>query len=461
MKQLTLAKLTIAILAFFLSGSSVAQTADSIIIKKIADDVMTNSTAYENLRYLCKKVGARLSGSPNAQKAVEATARMLKEAGADTVYLQPCMVPRWVRGEKEKGYVQLTNGTKYNLKLCALGNSIGTGKKGLLAPVIEITSMDELHALGGKALKGKIAFLNFQMDPTYFNTFRAYGKSGIARWGAPTIAAKYGAVAAMVRSMASNPDDYPHTGVTVYNDSFPKIPAFAISTNDAIWLSNQLKTKKKAAAFLQNTSTMLQDAPSFNVVGELKGTEFPDEIITVGGHLDSWDLAEGAHDDGAGCVQSIEVLRAIKAAGIGTKRTLRAVLFMNEENGGRGAGKYLELAKAKNEKHLFALESDEGGFTPRGFNLEMSDEQFEKIMQWKNLFYPYGVYYFTQGGSGADIEGLKILGTALAGLSPDTQRYFEVHHASTDVFESVSRRELLLGAANMAALIYLIDKYGL
>ena len=446
---------------FVFSFNLLAQKEDSITIKKIADEVLTNSTAYENLRYLCKKIGPRLSGSANAQKAVEATVRMLKEAGADTVYLQPCMVPHWIRGEKEKGYVQLANGAKRNLKLTSLGNSIGTGKKGVSASVIEVKSFAELDALGSTIIKGKIVFLNFPMNPTYVETFRAYGESGIARWAGPSHAAKYGAIATMVRSMASNPDDYPHTGVMQYNDSFPKIPAVAISTNDAIWLSKQLKLKMMLTAYIQNTSTMLPDAPSFNVVGEMRGTAFPDEYITVGGHLDSWDLAEGAHDDGSGCVQSIEVLRAFKAAGIKPKRTIRAVMFMNEENGGRGGSKYLELAQVNKEKHVFALESDAGGFTPRGFNFDVKDEQFQKLLQWKDLFYDYGVYFFRRGGSGADIGELNKVGAGLSGLSPDTQRYFDIHHAVTDVFENVSRRELHLGAVNMTALIYLVDKYGL
>ncbi len=447
--------------SFLCAVNLLAQKEDSIVIKKIADEVLTNGTAYENLRYLCKKIGPRLSGSANAQKAVEATARMLKDAGADTVYLQPCMVPHWVRGEKEKGYIQLANGSKHDLKLCALGNSLGTGKKGVTAPVIEVKSFTELDALGTSVIKGKIVFLNFQMNPTYVETFRAYGESGIARWAGPSQAAKYGAVATMVRSMASNPDDYPHTGVMQYNDSFPKIPAVAISTNDAIWLSKQLKLKMMLTAYIQNSSAMLPDAPSFNVVGEIKGAEFPDEFITVGGHLDSWDLAEGANDDGSGCVQSIEVLRALKATGIKPKHTIRAVMFMNEENGGRGGDKYLELAKANKEKHVFALESDAGGFTPRGFNFDVKDEQFEKLLQWKELFYNYGVYFFRKGASGSDIGELNKVGAALSGLSPDTQRYFDIHHAVTDTFENVSRRELHLGALNMTALIYLVDKYGL
>ncbi len=439
----------------------IAQSEDSIMIKKIADEVLTNGRAYENLRFLCKKIGPRLSGSPQAQKAVEATALMLKEAGADTVYLQPCMVPHWVRGIKEKGFIQVAGKPIYPLHLCSLGNSLGTGKKGINAGVVEVKSFKELDQLGTAIIKGKIVFFNFEMNPTYVHTFRAYGESGLSRWAGPSKAASYGAIGAMIRSLASNTDDFPHTGVMAYNDSFPKIPAVAISTNDAEWLSRQLKLKMVVTASFTNTSTMLADTVSYNVVGEIRGKEFNKEIITVGGHLDSWDLAEGAQDDGAGVMQSIEVLRAIKAVGIQPKRTLRAVMFMNEENGGRGGEKYLELAEKNNETHLFALESDEGGFTPRGFRLEMNEPQLSKVAQWKNLFYPYGVYDLSAGGSGSDVGPLKKIGASLAGLNPDSQRYFDVHHASTDVFENVSKRELHLGALNMAALVYLIDKYGL
>jgi hypothetical protein len=438
-----------------------AQKADSITIKKIADDIMTNGKAYDNLRYLCKQVGPRLSGSANAQKAVEATFRMLKEAGADTVYLQPCMVPHWVRGEKESGYIKLADGTKYKLNLCALGNSVGTGKNGVLNSVIEINSFAELDLLGKQVIKGKIVFFNFPMNPTYITTFRAYGESGVSRNRGPARAAKYGAIGVMVRSLASNIDDYPHTGFTGYNDSFPKIPAVAISTRDAEWLSLQLKKKMQLTAWFKTSSLMMADVPSFNVIGEIHGSTFPNEIITVGGHLDSWDLAEGAQDDGTGCVQSIEIIRALKATGIQPKRTVRAVMFMNEENGGRGGKAYIEEAKKKNEQHIFALESDAGGFTPRGFGLEMNETPRNKVLKWKDLFYNYGVYDLTQSGSGSDIEPLKELGTALAGLSPDTQRYFDLHHAATDIFESVSKRELNLGAVNMAAMIWLVSEYGL
>lgn len=450
----------IAFLVFAcLSSAAFSQNTDSTIIKKIADEVMLRSTAYENLRFLCKNIGPRLSGSANAQKSVLATADMLRQAGADTVYLQPCMVTHWERGAKESGFINF-GGSKYNLRLCALGNSLGSGKKGVSGNVVEVKSMAELHRLGN-SVKGKIVFFNIAMDPRHIRTFRAYGESGIGRRSGASQAAKYGAIGVMVRSLSSNVDAYPHTGALQYNDSFPKIPAVAISTLDAEWLSKKLAIHKTLPGFFITNSRMLPDAPSFNVIGEIRGSVFPDQILTVGGHLDSWDLGEGAQDDGAGCVQSIEVLRALKASGIQPKRTIRAVMFMNEENGGAGGDAYLAHAKEKNENHLFALESDAGGFTPRGFNLDMSSSQRERIMQWKPLFANYSANEFLAGGSGSDIAPLKEIKTALAGFSPDSQRYFDLHHAATDIFEAVSKRELDLGAVNMAALIWLVSEYGL
>lgn len=449
-----------AFICFLYVSVAYSQNNDSLMVKKIVDEVMTNATAYSNLRMLCKQVGPRLSGSDNYLKAVKLTQKMLKEAGADTVYLQECMVPHWVRGNKEKGELILSDGKKISLHLTALGNSVATPAKGISAPVIEIRSMAELANLAS-VIKGKIVFFNFKMNPTYINTFRAYGESGVSRTRGPALASKYGAVGVLVRSLTNNLSDYPHTGVTIYNDSFPKIPAVAISTNDAEYLSKELMKKKVTKAWFSTDCKMLPDAKGYNVVGEIKGSAFPAEIITVGGHLDSWDLAEGANDDGSGVTQSIEVLRTFKAMGIQPKRTVRAVLFVNEENGERGGEAYLAEAKSKNENHIFALESDAGGFTPRGFSFDVTAEQWNKILGWKNYFYHSGVYDFSKGGSGSDVGPLKEIGAALAGLIPDSQRYFDIHHAATDVFENVSERELNLGAANMAALIYLVSEYGM
>ncbi len=441
------------------SVSVFAQQSDSVKIKKLADEVMTNSKAYDNLRYLCKKIGPRLSGSVNAQKAVLAGMQMLKDAGADTIYLQPCTVPHWVRGNKESGYFS-AGGKKTVLHLTALGNSEGSNGKPITGSITEVNSMEELYA-AGNTLKGKIVFFNIKMNPTYIRTFKAYGESGVGRRAGAAQAAKYGAIGVMVRSLASNIDDHPHTGALQYNDSFPKIPAVAISTADAEQLSALIKSGKPVTGSFTTSCRMMGTANSYNVIGELRGSKYPEQIITVGGHLDSWDLAEGAQDDGTGIVQSIEVIRALKATGMQPQRTVRAVLFMNEENGGGGSKAYLDNAKSKGEQHIFALESDDGGFTPRGFSLDMSEEKKAKIRSWKNLFYNYGVYDLSEGGSGSDVGPLKQVGAALAGLNTDSQRYFDIHHAETDVFENVSKREVDLGAVNMAALIWLVSEYGL
>ena len=452
----------IIILAAFLFSSLFAfsQSEDSVQIRKIANEILKNSTAYSNLRVLCKDVGPRLSGSAGAQKAIEVTAKMLKDAGADTVYLQPAMVTHWERGKPEKAFAQFGY-TKRDLKVTAIGNTVATPTGGVSAQVVEVKSMEALAALGKKNIAGKIVFYNIEMDPTFIRTFQAYGTNGAGRRSGPAEASRYGAIGVIVRSLASNVDDHPHTGATLYNDSLPKLSAVAVSTADAEWLSKALKSQPTMKVTYTTNCKMFPDVLSYNVIGEKRGTVYPGEIITVGGHLDSWDLAEGAHDDGTGCVQSIEVIRAFTALGIGTKRTIRAVMFMNEENGGGGARAYYDSAKAKKENHIFAMESDAGGFTPRSFSIGAKAPEYEKILSWLPLFYDYGVYEMHKGGGGSDIGPLFSLGAALAGVEPDSQRYFDLHHAETDVFEAVSKRELDLSTVNMAALLWLVCEYGL
>lgn len=454
-------KFTAFLLASFIAFSSFAQSNDSLIVKKIVEDVLVNGTLYKNLRTLCKDVGQRLSSSSNFLKAVEVTQQMLKDAGADTVYLQECKIPHWVRGEKEQGNVTLKNGKTINFNLTALGNSVGTGKNGIQSPkIIEVNSLKELSTKASE-LKGNIVFLNIPMNQTYINTFRAYGETTSSRTYGPSLASKYGAIAALVRTVGINLTDIPHTGVTRYNDSFPKIPAVAISTNDAEMLSKYLKNGEVSKVWFFTDCKILPPTTGYNVVGEIRGSQFPEQIITVGGHLDSWDLAEGANDDGSGVVQSIEVIRVFKSLGIKPKRTIRAVLFADEEISGQGSKAYLANAIKMKEQHLFALESDAGGFTPRGFGLDGASDKVEKIKSWQTIFYPYGIYEFFNGGGGADVGPLKSIGATVVGLSPDSQRYFDIHHASTDVFENVSERELKLGAGVMAALIYLVSQHGL
>ncbi len=446
----------------FLSISSFAQNKDEAFIKKISDEILTNSKAYDNLRVLTKTIGARLAGSPQMYKAEDWGFALLKASGSENTFKQECRVPHWVRGGKDEAIALLPGNKKRALDIVALGNSKGTGAKGLTAPVILINSFEELEAKKDQ-VKGKIVFYNYKFKPTFIRTFESYGDAVKYRGlqGTAT-AAKYGAVATIVRSMSHSTDNHPHTGATRYDSAYAINPAVAIGLLDADWLATAITQNPGLRVQLKTNGHFLPDAIGHNIVGELKGSELPEEFITVGGHLDSWDNCEGAHDDGAGITQTIEVLRTLKALRYKPKRTIRFVLFANEENGTRGGNKYADKAVENKETHVLAIESDAGGFTPRGFSFSCSEAQFEKIKAWQQLLAPYYGGNFERGGGGTDIEPLRRkLGTPLAGLLPDSQRYFDIHHARSDVFETVNKRELELGAVNIAALIYLVDQYGL
>ncbi len=451
------------IIALFLITFSInAQTDDERIIKEIYNTALTDGKAYGWLNHLSNQIGGRLSGSVQAELAVTYTKKQLDSLGLDRVWLQPVMVPKWVRGTPEFAYIESKPGITNNVPICALGGSVATPLGGLKAPVVEVQGIEDLAKLGEDKIKGKIVFFNRPMEPTLINTFRSYSSCVDQRYSGAEEAAKFGAVGVIVRSMNLRLDDYPHTGSMSYGD-LPvedRIPAAAISTNGAELLSTTLKLSPEIKFYFRQNCRQLADVQSFNVIGEIRGSTNPEEIIVVGGHLDSWDLGDGAHDDGAGCVQSMEVLHLFKKIGYRPKRTIRVVLFMNEENGLRGGNKYAEIARSKNENHLFALESDAGGFTPRGFSFDTSEAVFRQILSWKPLFEPYLIHQFIRGGSGADIGPLKNGQTVLAGLRPDSQRYFVHHHAANDTFEHVNKRELELGAATMAALVYLVDHYG-
>jgi hypothetical protein len=451
------------ILAAFIPMLASAQSnADSVYIKKISDEIMRNGKAHDLLRELTKGIGGRLAGSVQYTKAVQWGEASLKKLGADKVFLQECMMPNWKRGGKDQAAVVVQNGKKTNrsLDVLALGNSLGTGGKPLVAEVIAVQDFDEMEAKKDQ-LKGKIVYFNNKFNPTNIQTFKSYGEAGQYRRSGPSRAAKYGAVGVMIRSLTEATDNNPHTGTTGYDEAYPKIPAIALGNEDADYIWSTTRNNSIKVSMTTNGS-FGPDVVGHSVVAELTGTEFPNEYITVGGHLDSWDVNEGAHDDGAGIVQTIEIMRALKVLGYKPKRTLRFVLFANEENGMRGGNKYAEEAKKNNEKHVFALESDAGGFTPRGFGFTVSAAQLTKVQSWLPLLKPYGTDFLQAGGGGADIGPLnRTFGTPIAGLMPDSQRYFDIHHARSDVFENVNKRELNLGAVNMAALIYLVDQYGL
>jgi carboxypeptidase Q len=435
-------------------------------LRSIYSEALAHAQAFDNLRALVAQHPGRLGGSKSLEGAVLWAEKTLNALGLDRVYKQDVMVPHWERGAKES-VVMIDASGAAPLAAAALGGSSATSGTGLVAEVVEVQSLDEVVTLGHAKIAGKIVFFNRPMDPTPIRSTEAYRTAGDQRSKGPAHAAKYGAAGALTRSLTHARDDVPHTGATNFPAGQPRIPCAALSTLAADQLSARLTSATKnggaVRVAMKINARILPDAPSHNVIGEIRGTEFPDEIILVGAHLDSWDIAPGAHDDGAGVVQSIEVLRIFRALGLKPRHTLRCVLFTNEENGSRGSAAYTTSVKQKNEKHVLAVESDNGGFQPHGFNLgsTQGDAHVRAAAKWSALFAPYGIHSFVKGTGGADVSSLLVQGVPVAGLTPDSQRYFDLHHTAADTIDKVNPRELHLGAAALAALIWLVDTQGL
>ena len=439
--------------------SSVVQKYDSVAVH-IAKEALGSNNSYTMLEDLCTKVGNRISGSPQAAKAVQWAMKRMQDLGFENVHLEPVMVPHWVRGPVEEAYLLLPSGQREKLKITTLGGSIATPAEGITAEIVEVKSFDELRALGDKA-KGKIVFFNGVMDPTLLDTFAAYGGAVSQRSAGAVAAAKVGAVAAVVRSMSLTVNDDPHTGTMSYEPGVPQIPAVTISTAAADRLDALLGSDPGARLFIRTSSATLPPVTAHNLMGELTGSEKPDEVIVVSGHIDSWDLSVGAHDDGAGCAQSIEALLLIRELGLKPKRTIRAVLFMDEENGSAGGRDYARSDNRKAERHIAAIESDRGGFLPIGMGVGAKGEAFDRIKAWEPLFQRIGLQWIRPGGGGSDIAPLAESGTMLLDLVPDSQRYFDVHHSGTDTLDKVNPRELQLGANAMALMAYLLAEEGI
>ena len=326
--------------------------------------------------------------------------------------------------------------------------------------LIEFKSLEELKKASKEVIENKIVFINQPMDASQIITFKAYGACYPVRGNGAVEASKLGAKAVLIRSLGLPTDEYPHTGAMYYEDQVKRIPAAAVSTRDAELVSSLIQNKEKLTLHIEMDCRNFPDTNSFNVIGELKGTKKKAEIITVGGHLDSWDAGEGAHDDGAGVIHSLEALRILKMLQYKPKHTLRVVFFMNEENGNRGGIGYAELSKQKGEKHIAALESDRGGFAPRGFSCDGNEEQLKLLQSFEKVLSAYNLHVFEKGYGGVDIGPLKeqYNNIALFGFVPDSQRYFDFHHAPSDIFENVNKRELELGAASVSAMLYLLDQ---
>lgn len=455
--------LFIAFCSFQLSGEEVfARLSDTLVIRKIYSEALSNPVAYHNLDYLCNRIGGRLCGSPQAGKAVEWTKRLLDEMSLDSVYTQPVMVEHWERGAKESGRVISAKSGNHGLNVCAIGGSVPTPEGGITAGAVEVKTLDELKTLGRDKIEGKIVFFNRAADPTPVYTFESYGGAVDQRARGAMHAAWYGAVAVVVRSATPAHDNFPHTGNQHNADSVKAIPAVCISTNEADSLSKWLYNDPGLQISISLSCISHPASLSYNVIGEIRGSVYPGEVILVGGHLDSWDIGQGAHDDGAGIVQCIEVLRLFKSLEIKPAHTIRFVAFMDEEYGQTGAKVYAEISKQRviegKEKHIAAIEADRGGATPQGFSIDGSVEELDKIRSFQRLLEPYGIYSFMKGGSGVDIRDLKSQGALLIALVTDSQRYFDYHHSANDTFDKVNVRELELGAAAMTALVWLMDK---
>src|SRR5690606_30613311 len=374
---------------------------DSVMMERIYATSFVDGEAYKNLRYLTKEIGHRIAGSPQAGEAVQWSRSLMQELPFDRVYLQDVKVPYWERGAKEEAFILPT---REPLKVLALGGSVATPAGGLEAEVIEVELLSELRRYGD-AVAGKIVFVNKPWDESIVETGVAYGLNSSQRSRGPAEAAKLGAVAYLFRSLSSSPDDdFPHTGGTRYVKGIDSIPALAISAVAANRLSEVLKENPKTRIHIKNASRWNGMVDTHNVIAEWTGSEKPDEIITIGGHIDSWDVGEGAHDNGTGTMGTLDAIRTLMKLGYKPKHTIRLVFYMNEENGVHGATRYGEAARDKKERLVAAIESDAGGFAPRGFDIKSSAEKVAWIQQhWKPLFeQKFWVSRFFAGSPGVD-----------------------------------------------------------
>lgn len=448
----------IALFSFNCADAQRYTKQDSAHVAGMANHILLKGRCYDDLKVLCKKIGNRISGSPQAEKAVRWAYYTMKDAGFDSVWLQPVMVPVWKRGSERLSINFGKPGDFKDVTALSIGNTQGTNGKELEADVIMVPDIETFNQLPAIDIEGKIIFFNYRFRQNLINTFEGYIDAGKYRWTAPNLASARGAAGVIIRSVSTGADDFPHTGSMRYADTVKHIPVMAIGNLTADKLERAC-VNRQVKAQIESECHMEGMALSYNVIGQLNGTAQPDKYIVVGGHLDSWDVGEGAHDDGAGCVQSIEVLRTYKQMGLRPRHSIRAVMFMNEENGLKGGIAYADSALARKEHHIFAIESDAGGFVPRGFEFEISAEGRAIIKGFEPLFAHYGVHQFDSEGGGADISPLKKQNVPLAELMPDPQRYFDVHHTDADVFESVNHRELKLGALALTMLVYVVDNY--
>jgi carboxypeptidase Q len=399
-----------------------------------------DQTTYDRLAYLTDTFGPRLSGSQSLEDAIDWILAEMEADGLENVRGEPVLVPKWVRGDES---LSLLSPRKADLKVLALGNSIGTSSSGLTGDVFVVRSFDELTRRADEA-RGKIVLWNV--------AFTSYGATVQYRSRGAIEAARVGAIGSLVRSVGPESMSTPHTGNSGYEDGVPRIPNAAITVEDAMMMQRMQDRGQSIRVRLYLEAHQEPDAWSRNVVGEIVGSEFPDEIIVFGGHIDSWDVGTGAMDDAGGCVVAWDALRRMKELGIRPKRTIRVVMWTNEENGLRGGNAYRDAHLSELDNHILAMESDAGVFKPRGFGFTGSDEAFGMIQAIGSLLDPIESGEITRGGGGADIGPIMAEGVPGMGLSVDGTKYFWYHHSPADTIDKLDPHEVNLGVATMGVM---------
>ena len=413
---------------------------------RIIGAALTNEKAYERLAYLTDQIGHRLSGSKSLERAIAWALVEMKKDGLDNVRGEKVMVPHWVRGAES---LTMTNPLAQELTVLGLGNSVGTPPGGITADAVVVRNFEELDALGER-VRGKIVVYNVPFT-TYGPTvrYRGAGASRAARWGA---------AAALVRSVTPVSLQTPHTGAMAYDEKQPKIPAAAITIEGAEMLQRLYDRGVTPTLRLKMDAKFLPDAESANVIAELRGSEKPDEIVLVSGHYDSWDVGQGAHDDAGGCIVAWEAVRLLKELGLRPRRTIRAVLYTNEENGLRGGTAYRDAHRADLAKHILAIESDSGTYRPEGLGLASAApvQARANLLEIGKLLASIRADRIAADGGGADIGPIMREGVIGASLDVDGTHYFDIHHTPADTLDKISREDLALCVATMAVYAYVV-----
>ena len=411
---------------------------------KIISKSLTDSTAYNRLGYMCDTFGPRLSGSKNLENAINWILKEMESDGFENVRGEKVAVPTWIRGKES---ATLLSPFKKELSMLGLGGSIATPRGGLKAEVIVVNDWDELESRSNE-VPGKIVLFNAP--------FTSYGETVAYRYSGASAAAKHGAVASLIRSIGPWSMNTPHTGVMAYNDDVQKTPHAALTMEDAMMLSRIHDRGNKIIVKLDMNARMVADRWSRNVLGEIKGSMYPDEVVVVGGHIDSWDVGQGAHDDGGACIASWEAIRLIKELGLKPKRTIRCVMWTNEENGGKGNKGYRDMHMDEMDKHVLAIESDGGVFSPKGFGFSGNDSARKIVEEIHALMKPIGANTISEGGRAADVAPLNDEGVPVMSLKVEGSKYFWYHHTNADTFDKVDFNEFNRCVAAIAIMAYVV-----